>query len=123
MRHWVVLESVTIKAACRCAANWPRVALGRGNRMGVFLDFVVFVLMNVFISGMVLLDIKGWPGWAFERAHRWSKRFWLVGLDHLHLRATGLLLLHVCVRLGPQGCETRSGHREPERGGRGPPTD
>jgi hypothetical protein len=42
------------------------------------LSWLVFVLMNVFFCGMVLLDIKDWPGWAFERAHRGSKRFWLV---------------------------------------------
>jgi hypothetical protein len=65
-----------IKAACRRAANWPRVALGRGNRMTTWLGFV---MMNVFIvAWWIPFDIKDWPGWAFERAHRGSKRSWLV---------------------------------------------
>jgi hypothetical protein len=46
--------------------------------MDLFLDFVFLVLMNLFFSWMVLLDIKDWPGWAFKRAHRGSKQFWLA---------------------------------------------
>ena len=47
--------------------------------MDSFLASLLFwVFFNALFIFMAMLDVRGHPGWAFERAHRLTKRLWLA---------------------------------------------